>query len=342
MEPPSFDTATAIVEEVMSEVLPSATSSVVQDNLRLKRKARSQKVCQPCRLRKVKCTYEQPCLICVQRGHPELCSYPLDHPAKRVHAKLGSLSDSEAETAEKNLINMTSSKDDVFPTAPIETILRELREVAYQIRNDVYQLRGDNYHSVLRAERSGISQEPLSESGISAEDNPTRNPVYIGAHSVPAMVVALTTEDNGHNTTKEILGKSMLPVFGLDNESVTYPFVDLWGIPHGSLKRIDLLCNLLPPTDAEIMQTFKQYKDTSHVIYPGIVDIAQFECDLLDFLRSRSLAKTNGQPHSPMGNNIYGKDLHWIGLLFSAMASGVQCMDIAWEERQTKSQVYGR
>lgn len=55
---------------------------------------------------------------------------------------------------------------------------------------------------------------------------------------------------NGGNTdlseAQEVLGKSILPMFGLDNESATYPFVDLWGLPHGSLARAQELAKALP------------------------------------------------------------------------------------------------
>jgi hypothetical protein len=48
------------------------------------------------------------------------------------------------------------------------------------------------------------------------------------------------------DTMRDLLGKSILPFFGLDNQRTTYPFVDLWGLPHGSSSRIDELCRLLP------------------------------------------------------------------------------------------------
>ena len=90
------------------------------------------------------------------------------------------------------------------------------------------------------------------------------------------------------------------------------------------------------------IQLFKQYQDTAHVIYPGIIDIVGFESDLLDFLRQRSNSALTVQPGPLTTQMVYGKDLHWLGLLFAALASATQCSDLPRKERQMKSQVYGR
>lgn len=160
---------------------------------------------------------------------------------------------------------------------------------------------------------------------------------YLGGNSVPAMVIAMGKGDGG---VQELLGKSVLPVFGLDNDSATYPFVDLWGLPHGSILRIQQLCSLIP-ADSECLQYFTHYKETAHVLYPGIADIPGMEYDLINFLANR---RNNGEISSD-GSAIdtqkaYGKDLHWIGLLFAALASGCQCSGRPRKERQLMSQVF--
>ena len=90
---------------------------------------------------------------------------------------------------------------------------------------------------------------------------------------MPALVAALAKNNDMGVAVQELTGKDALPVFGLDNESTTYPFVDLWGISHGSFRRIELLCELLPNTDTEYMQLFALYRDIACVLFPGIVDI---------------------------------------------------------------------
>lgn len=92
----------------------------------------------------------------------------------------------------------------------------------------------------------------------------TGETVHLGFNSVPAMVHALTSGSK-EGGVQDILGKSILPLFGLDNESATYPFVDLWGLPHGSSTRLLALCELLPK-DVDCLEYFEHYRDTAHVI----------------------------------------------------------------------------
>jgi hypothetical protein len=174
--------------------------------------------------------------------------------------------------------------------------------------------------------------------GVRALNDVTDEAVYIGGNSVPAMVMAL---GNGSaDEVQQVLDRSILPVFGLDNDTATYPFVDLWGVPHGSPLRIELLCKLLP-SDADCNQIFALYRDTAHVIYPAIAQLEQFESDLTAFLMIRQNAPFTAQPGGLTSQLVCGKDLHWIGLLFAVLASGMQCSDIPRKERQARSQVYG-
>lgn len=136
---------------------------------------------------------------------------------------------------------------------------------------------------------------------------------------------------------QEFLGKSVLPLFGLDNESATYPFVDLWGLPHGSLQRAQELAKALP-NDTQTLQLFRCYRDTGFVIYPGITDAVQFEQDLKDFLVNR--AATAGSSDSVNEESIYGKTYYWLAMFFAVLGSGVQCSAMPRKERELTSQVY--
>jgi hypothetical protein len=137
-----------------------------------------------------------------------------------------------------------------------------------------------------------------------------------------------------------LLGKSILPIFGLDNESATYPFVDLWGLPHGSYARLEGLCKLLP-SNADCLQYFKQYRDTAYILFPAVVDIHQFESDLTHFLIRRGDANNSGRQATLTVQDIYGRSLHWVGLMFATLASGYQCSSVPRKERQLTCQVYG-
>ena len=304
--------------------------------LRRKRKTRGQRACEPCRQRKVKCDYETPCKTCVDRNHPDLCLYQL--PSKRVN--VGSAGDSLPNT------------DDDIPSraewgqlcAKLNSFDQSLQELRKDLRRfapgDQPPSAGGKLPLADLPSRSLTSNAAgPSPQGIHTGYDLTGETVHLGGNSVPAMVVALGSGSD-LETVQELAGKSILPLFGLDNESATYPFVDLWGLPHGSSSRIHELCKLLPG-DADCLQFFRQYRDTAHVLYPGLVDIRQFESDLTYFLvqRASALADINSEP--PTEQSVYGKSLHWVGLLFATLASGCQCSETPRKERQLTCQVYG-
>ena len=171
---------------------------------------------------------------------------------------------------------------------------------------------------------AGIDSETshVRTQGVHTHNDFTGQTIHIGPSSVPALVMALGRGDNQWPGIQDVLGKkSMLPIFGLDNESATYPFVDLWGLPHGSIQRATELANALP-NDGECLSFFRCYKETAHVVYPAVAEIESIESDLLLFLINRASAQ-NGA--GVTDQQIHGKDLHWVGLVFAILASGCQC-----------------
>lgn len=170
--------------------------------------------------------------------------------------------------------------------------------------------------------------------------------VFLGAHSVPAMAMALSQQQPENESSasvsmvRDLLDKSVLPIFTLDNDSTTYPFVDLWGLPHASPVRIEKLCAMLP-SDSECLQHIRQYRDTAHVLFPAIVNMHQFESEVTRFLVTRTTQTTDPDPPPLTEQNVYGKTVHWLGLLFACLASGYQCSNLSRRERQLTSQVYG-
>jgi hypothetical protein len=304
------------------QITPEASD--IADILRRKRKARPQKACQPCRIRKVKCTYETPCHTCVERNHPELCAYePLP---KRINSTpysptLGNVGESwrptrlEWEQTQQRLASLEQTvralQSENDPLASKDSLILAVNDPTDEESDSVGLLRG---------------LPTIDDAGET---------VYLGGSSVPAMVTALC---NGRNEdVQQVLGKSILPVFGLDNDSATYPFVDLWGVPHGSAPRIELLCKLIP-TDSDCHEKFRLYKDVAHSIYPAVANIVQFESELGSFLTNRRNDPSNIQTGRPADQLVFGKDLHWLGLLFAVVASGFQCSAIGRKERQAKSQ----
>ena len=314
---------------------PSEAAEVV----RRKRKAQGQRACFPCRQRKVRCSYETPCQTCVSRDHPELCTY--DAPLKRVH--IHATADHVAEDPEFS--RPTKSELDL-----IHTKLEMLEKFVLDIQQSISQLSaavgqwtrdGNGPHGLPLNVTAGTgSREAAQPEGIYTNADMTGENVFLGPKSVPAMVMALG-KGRGHVNIQEVLGSSVLPVFGLDNETATYPFVDLWGLPHGSPVRIQQLCAMLP-SDADCLEYFRHYRDTAHILFPAVVDIEYFESDLTNFLILRDDNELGVTEDEAAKQEIYGKDLHWLGLLFATLASGCQCSVLPRKERQLTSQVYGK
>lgn len=138
---------------------------------------------------------------------------------------------------------------------------------------------------------------------------------------------------------QEMLGKTVLPIFGLDNESATYPFVDLWGLPHGSIARVQEIAKALPG-DSQMLSLFRCYRDLGYVIYAGIESPEQLEADMGEFLITR--ATQTGSVEGVTEQQIYGKSLNWVALMFAVLASGVQCSQMSRKERELTSQVYSK
>ncbi|OQV01636.1 Fungal specific transcription factor domain-containing protein isoform 2 [Cladophialophora immunda] len=313
------------------------TQEEINERLRRKRKARGQKACHPCRQRKVGCNYQKPCQKCIDRNHPELCVY--EPVSKRANI------DTSATTHQ--VPAPASTEGAPVGWSRITERLQTIEQSIQELRTELKDLAGrDGSPSTLvgrpRPDRAGrdsssdgVDQDSFA---IHTSNEVTGETVHLGGNSVPAMVFSLKSDPNEYDV-QDLLGKSILPLFGLDNESATYPFVDLWGLPHGSYARLQALCRLLP-TDADCLQYFAQYRDTAHVLFPGVVDIKQFEGELTHFLINKA-AVTRDAPYEALSNdNIYGKTLHWVGLLFAILASGYQCSSLPRKERQLTSQVY--
>lgn len=135
-----------------------------------------------------------------------------------------------------------------------------------------------------------------------------------------------------------MLGKSILPMFGLDNESATYPFVDLWGLPHGSVARARELANALPG-DQQMASLFRAYRDMGSVIFPAIANVDELENDLNLFMMDRQMRTT--PEDGVTEQTIYGKGYRWLAMLFAVLANGAQCSGMQRKERELTSQVYG-
>ncbi|KAJ9657108.1 hypothetical protein H2201_008284 [Coniosporium apollinis] len=335
------------------QLLQETPRSDVDEILRRKRKAREYKSCYPCRQRKVKCDQQVPCKTCVVREHPELCTYhpPSENhpPAKRPNTGNGyrdapsEYHNGAATYSNSGSTVMLSREEWDRLCSNLNTVEKSLAELKGIIKHasEQHGTASAAGHSPGTSTPSGLAMDSesryISSQGIHTQNDLTGQTVHLGGSSVAALVLALGRGEHDRPEVKELLGKSILPIFGLDNENATYPFVDLWGLPHGA--KVNELARALP-SDSECTSFFRHYREIAHVVYPAVADVETFESELLLFLLNRASSQP-GDGNDVTEQSIYGKSLHWTGMLFAALASGCQCSSLPRKERELTSQVYG-
>lgn len=106
------------------------------------------------------------------------------------------------------------------------------------LHNEIQQLR-----ETVSALRAGIDNASCSEKAAEGDDNRTGDEaeregihtqsgqmatVHLGSRSVLAYMMGLHASRSSRDAAKTLLEENILPKLGLDNETTTFPFVDLW------------------------------------------------------------------------------------------------------------------
>ncbi|KZF22152.1 hypothetical protein L228DRAFT_268641 [Xylona heveae TC161] len=335
----------------------------VNEILRKRRKTRDLKACYPCRQRKVKCSNESPCRVCVERGHPELCTiYPRTARGSSATGstrksagtptanqgvdtrKRGAPEPDRAALSEHEtgaLGRATESPDrsgSSFITVPRETWDRVCSQLA-TIEGSITALRQDltqatnsrpSHPPSVTNSQDGKTEQTHPE-GVQALNEATGKTVHLGASSLPAFLMALGKGDGDE------LGGSILPMLALGDETSAYPFLDLWS---GSGYGFDVneLAKALP-SDSTCIEFFRLYRDVAYALYPAVPDIETLEAEFTSFLTERARQLSRVEPYDTTGA-IYGKSLSWFALLLAVLASGAQCSVLSKKEVLALSQVY--
>lgn len=181
-----------------------------------------------------------------------------------------------------------------------------------------------------------VSRDESDKEGIHAPSG-QMGTMHLGSRSVLAYLNGLNQSDTYQQTAKVLLEENILPKLGLDNETATYPFVDLWSTD-SSLHDVSGLLQALPD-DGLIEEFWIAYRDTACTIYPVVPDKAKFESKLKLMLQNRQQSRNSINAVDP--NRPYGVSIQWLSLLFAVLASGTQSTDRPAKERELTSQVYG-
>jgi len=257
---PSFDTTSDGRIEMAQDEIDAI--------IRNKRKIRDPKACYACHRRKVKCDRNLPCDSCVKRDHPELCSYERPTKKRRI-ALTGSLHPhQDGSTAGGGggggrggvvgggvggVAGLSDGHDPaMMPGGHNITVPREKWD---RLHKELLQLR-EATKSVPSAgtfaaevddgkhPRATSRSDQVEREGIHAPSN-QMGTIHLGSRSVLAYMMGLGRAQSTQDAARSLLEENILPKLGLDNESATYPFVDLWSTDT-SMQDVNGLCKALP------------------------------------------------------------------------------------------------
>ncbi|EXJ60551.1 hypothetical protein A1O7_04704 [Cladophialophora yegresii CBS 114405] len=300
--------------------------------IRNKRKVRDPKACYACHRRKVKCDRNLPCDSCVKRDHPELCSY--ERPTKKRRIALsGALNPADGAASESP--NQQTGPNITVPREQWERLNRELQLLRESVKAE--RISPGAAHSEEDVNPTGTHSrgDEAEREGIHAPST-QMGTMHLGSRSVLAYMMGLGRTKTAQDTAKSLLEENILPKLGLDNESATYPFVDLWST-ESSMQDVDGLCKAIPD-DELCNEFFVAYRDIACTIYPVVPDVSGFEDTLHFMLSNRSRHIRDNLELDP--NKPYGVTLPWLALVFAVFASGSQSSDRPAKERELTSQVY--
>ncbi|KAJ5737684.1 uncharacterized protein N7483_002809 [Penicillium malachiteum] len=336
--------------------LPQAQVDAI---IRTKRKAREPKACYPCHARKVKCDRNLPCDGCVKRDHADLCSY--ERPSKKrsqaFHESPAGGTSVPATVDQNTFYNYDDHarqmKFETFPSRSngtnatgrvsiardewdnVRNRLREMESTISSLRMGLE--RAEEGPAVTLESGSVQSGDVGSRSkgnspereGIHATNTLGQGTIHLGSRSVLAYILNNKT---GNDQLSALLEGGILPKLGLDNESATYPFVDLWSSDMSTFD-ISAVCSALPADD-------QCREDISGAIYPVIDDVLGFENHLDLLISNRAASGGVYREDTDEAQHPFGVSIAYLGLLFAVLASGCQSSDLGSKERELTSQVY--
>jgi len=301
--------------------------------IRNRRKVRDPKACYACHRRKVKCDRNLPCDSCVKRDHPELCSYERPTKKRRIalSSALAQADGSQPEPGPERMVN--SGPNITVPKEQWERLNKELVQLRAAARED-----HDDGGSTTAEEQSASGRASRSDEGdgegVHAPSN-QMGTMHLGSRSVLAYMIGNRTKST-QDTARSLLEENILPNLGLDNETTTYPFVDLWSTD-SSMQDVSSLVKALPE-DSLCREFWLTYRDIPCIIYPVVPDAQAFDQTLNYLLQQRAHMARTGAEIDP--DRPYGVSLPWLALLFAVLASGSQSTGRLAKERELTSQVY--
>jgi hypothetical protein len=164
----------------------------------------------------------------VLREHPELCAY--ERPSKKrqlaitdPHSKFDQHNRPDSHLLSPDTDPASSPKSQETRVSIRKTELDGLREEIRTLRETVSALRA----GVENASGSDKAADETEREGIHAQSGQMAT-VHLGSRSVLAYMMGLHGSRSSRDAAKTLLDENILPKLGLDNNTATFPFVDLW------------------------------------------------------------------------------------------------------------------
>ncbi|KAJ5788743.1 hypothetical protein N7457_003733 [Penicillium paradoxum] len=285
----------------------------------IRRRPRECKTCLPCRASKVRCDRNVPCGNCTKRNFT--CSYGLLSPPRSPpYAYSAPTRDGSYSTEPPSSSSIDPELPDIIDISQTEWDEINTKMVAMeQIIGSLHSL--FQIHSTRRQpEPEPIERKGSTRSeGVYGSNVLKTGAVHLGSRS--ALVDILDKSKSSEDTAQALPQEDLLAELALGNESVAYPFVDLWSSDPFTFN-IAGVCAVLPE-DEQLLS-----------------DISQLERQTKRLLDNRRRA---GGAYKADANGLvkpFGMDLAFLSLLFAVLASGCQLSDIPESDRELTSWVY--
>jgi hypothetical protein len=155
----------------------------------------------------------------------------------------------KSATAEKESPNGHLEPQISIPREDWDNVCNKLKEMENTIsglRNGLEQVEAGNRSSAisdpLEVDTNQLSnRESPEREGIHTTHMYGEGTVHLGSRSVLAYIL----NKSGSLQAQTLLEGGLLPKLGLDNETATYPFVDLWSSDTSSFD-VNAVCSALP------------------------------------------------------------------------------------------------
>ncbi|KAF2717381.1 hypothetical protein K431DRAFT_315811 [Polychaeton citri CBS 116435] len=287
-----------------------------------RRRNRQPKACQPCRLRKLRCDFTQPCQRCCQREHEDLCVYGKGPEGRRRN-------NSSLSNTEPSILNEQVQDNSLRDVDSFRTNIHQAHALDQPRALGVYE---QDILNLVKSVAGKINQ-------VCETEVETGEILYFGRNSHLAFLNTLLPHVY-ETRQKQLLPSdhSLASALGLSNRTSLHPFGSLWN----ATANITLgeILQALPKNDI-CLKYFYVYMHSVHPFYPFLARPDLFEARLVKVLETKDDpqgADNDQLSHSALDQPV--STMSWYGLLFAVLACGCWFSDTDPASRVLTARVF--